>query len=58
MGYRKMYSVRWTYSNGRKETVRLQVRTLQDAIRYVDSINSQTNMKAEILRERKVVWTY
>lgn len=55
---KKRYSVRWTYANGKKETVVLQVRNIQDAIRYVNSINSQTSMKAEILRERKVVWTY
>lgn len=55
---KKRYSVRWTYPNGRKETIVLQVRNIQDAIKYVESINSQTHMTAEILRERKVVWTY
>lgn len=55
---KKRYSVRWIYANGKKEKVILQVKCLEDAIKYVKSINSQTNMKAEILSERKVVWTY
>lgn len=58
MGYKKRYTVRWTYANGKTERLTLQVRNLQDAIKYVNGINSQTTMKAEILCERKVVWTY
>lgn len=55
---KKRYTIRWTYANGKTENVKLQVRNLQDAIKYVNSINSQTSMKAEILCERKVVYTY
>lgn len=55
---KKRYSVRLTYANGKKERIILQVRNLEDAIRYVEKLNSQTNTTAEILCERKVVYTY
>ena len=58
MGYKKRYSVRLTHINGKTERIVLQVRNLQDAIKFVNGINSQTHSKAEILCERKVVWSY
>ena len=54
----KQYVVEWTYANGRTDRVKLQVRNLDEAIQYVSKINSQTSMKARILKERKVVWEY
>ena len=53
-----LYSVRQTYANGKKETVKLKLRNLDEAIKYVKAINSQTTMKAEILKERKVLFEY
>lgn len=53
-----LYTIRWTYPNGKTEKVRLQLRNLQDAIKYVNGINRQTNMSAEILKERKVLYRY
>ena len=53
-----VYTIRWTYPNGRTEKVRLNVRCLDDAIKYVNAINSQSSMRAEILKERKVVYKY
>ena len=58
MGYKKRYSVRLTHINGKVERIILQVRNLQEAIKFVESMNSQTNSTAEILCERKVVWRY
>lgn len=55
---KKRYSVRLTHANGKQERIVLQVRRLEDAIRYVEKMNSQTSTKAEILCERKVVYTY
>lgn len=52
------YYVRWTYANGKTEKVKLQARNLQDAIKYVESINRQTSMTAQILKERRVMWEY
>lgn len=52
------YYVEWTYANGKKEKVKLHVRNLDEAIRYVKAINSQTTMTARILKERKVLWEY
>ena len=52
------YTIRWTYANGKTENVKLSVRNLDDAIKYVNAINSQSSMKAEILKDRKVLWTY
>ena len=43
MGYKKRYSVRLTHINGKVERIVLQVRNLQDAIKFVESMNSQTN---------------
>ena len=53
-----LYTVEWTYANGRKERVKLKARNLDEAIKYVTSINSQTTMTARILKERKVMWEY
>ena len=53
-----LYTIRWTYPNGKVDKVRLQLRNLDEAIKYVNSINSQTRMSAEILKERKVVYRY
>lgn len=58
MKVKNKYTVRWTYANGKQEKVILKVRNLEEAIRYVEKINSQTTMRAEILKERKVVWEY
>lgn len=55
---KKRYSVRLTHANGKKERIILQVRNLEDAIRFVEKLNSQTTVQAEILSERKVVWSY
>lgn len=55
---KKRYSVRLTHANGKKERIILQVRNLEDAIKFVNGINSQTTVQAEILSERKVVWSY
>ena len=53
-----IYYVEWTYPNGKTEKVKLQARNLDDAIKYVKAINSQTTMRARILKERKVLWEY
>lgn len=53
-----LYTILWTYPNGRTEKVKLKVRCLDEAIKYVNSINSQSSMRAEILKERKVVYKY
>ena len=53
-----LYTVEWTYANGKKERVKLKARNLDEAIKYVTSINSQTTMTARILKERKVMWEY
>lgn len=55
---KKQYVIKWTYPNGRTEKVKLNVRSLDDAIRYVNGINSQSSMHAEILKERKVIYKY
>ena len=58
MAHKHLYTIRWTYPNGRTEKVKLQLRNVEEAIRYVNAINMQTNMTAEILKERKVLYRY
>lgn len=53
-----LYTVEWTYANGKKERVKLTARNLDDAKKYVMAINKQTSMTARILKERKVLWEY
>lgn len=54
----KVFVIKQTYPNGKTEKIRLKARTWDDAVKYVNGINSQTSMRAEILKERKVVYKY
>lgn len=53
-----LYTIRWKYPNGKTDKVKLQLRNINEAITYVNSINKQTRMTAEILKERKVIYKY
>lgn len=55
---KKRYIVEFEYANGRKDRHNLTVRNLDEAIKFVNSINRQTSMKARIYAERRVVWEY
>ena len=55
---KKRYIVEFEYANGKRDRHNLTVRNLDEAIKFVKSINRQTSMKARILAERRVVWEY